>query len=98
MGDAKRVLQHLGVYEENYEKTWDLSDRRYSNRGAFIEKETPTKKALDTMRSVIQNLRKGRFNCEERIPFIPILSTPPSKILNLPQLWRIRISSWKTNS
>lgn len=74
-GDAKRVIEHLGVDGQNYRRAWELQQRRYSSRRALIESEIQTLieipqivnntaksvgKALDVMRSVIQNAKKLR--------------------------------------
>lgn len=70
--------------------------RRYSNCRALIEKkiqalidlhqiaqEDPGTigKALDTMKSIVQNLKKAGFNCEEGVPFIPFLLTRKMDVL-----------------
>lgn len=90
MGDAKRVIEHLGVDGHNYFHAWDLLNRRYSSRRALIEREIQTLieippithkdaksvgKALDVMRSVIQNSRKIGFEARDGIPFIPFFIT-----------------------
>lgn len=38
--DGRRVVEHLEVYEENYEKAWVLQDQRHSNQWTLVGKKT----------------------------------------------------------
>lgn len=73
-GDAKRIINHLGVYGKDYAREWDFESRRFRNLRPLIEKEIQAlfdvpqispkdpktlEMALDIMRSVVQNLLKA---------------------------------------
>lgn len=73
-GEVKRVSEHFRMYEENYEKGWDLLEWCYDNRRALTGKEIYallnylpiTQKdsdimcdALETMLSADQNLKES---------------------------------------
>lgn len=52
----------------------DLAKDSFSHRPSSDGAKGSTGKALDTMRSVVQNVKKVGFNCES-VPFIPFLLT-----------------------
>lgn len=72
-GEVKPVLEHFRMYEENYEKGWDLLECCYNNRRALTGKEIYallnylpiTQKDSGVMRDALETLLSAHQNLKE---------------------------------